>query len=59
MLSNKMQKEMIAIIDEDGDVDELFSINSVYDEIFRTRDANYKKSKVFIVEITVKSELKD
>ncbi len=54
-----MQKEMIAIIDEDGDVDELFPINSVYDEIFRIKDMNYKKSKVFIVEITVKSEIKD
>jgi uncharacterized protein YrzB (UPF0473 family) len=54
-----MQKEMIAIIDENGDVDEFFPINSVYDEIFRIRDVNYKKSKVFVVEITVKSELKD
>jgi len=54
-----MQKEMIAIIDEDGDVDELFPINSVYDEVFRIRDVNYKKSKVFVIEVTVKSEIKD
>lgn len=54
-----MQKEMIAIIDENGDVDELFPINSVYDEIFRIKDMNYKKSKVFMVEVTVKSEIKD
>ncbi len=59
MLSCKMQKEMIAIIDEDGDVDELFPINSVYDEVFRIRDINYKKSKVFVIEVTVKSEIKD
>lgn len=59
MLSNNMQKEMIAIIDEDGDVDELFPINSVYDEVFRIRDVNYKKSKVFIIEVTVKKEIKD
>ena len=50
---------MIAIINEDGYIDETFPINSVYDEIFRIRDVNYKKSKVFIVEITVKSEIKD
>lgn len=54
-----MQKEMIAIIDEDGDVDELFPINSVYDEVFRIRDVNYNKSKVFIIEVTVKKEIKD
>lgn len=59
MLSNNMQKEMIAIIDEDGDVDELFPINSVYDEVFRIRDVNYNKSKVFIIEVTVKKEIKD
>lgn len=50
---------MIAIIDENGDVDELFPTDSVYDEIFRIRDVNYKKSKVFMVEVTVKSEIKD
>ena len=59
MLSNNMQKEMIAIIDEDGDVDDLFPINSVYDEVFRIRDVNYKKSKVFVIEVTVKKEIKD
>lgn len=52
-------KQIIAIIDEDGDIDEIFPINTTYDEIFRIREIRYKKSKVFVVNITIDRELKD
>lgn len=50
---------MIAIINEDGDIDEIFPANTVYDEVFRIKELNYKESKVFLVEITIKREIRD